>query len=123
MPPIPSVVSSAHVRVRAFENPAITLSAEAKPTRQALSTHFKAYFGLLGFVDDEFATIDSRDLASIAADRTLVVQVGLAVIADPAGLNGQGIVAAGLRFELPSEQHVARFEHQIPMLARRRLVV
>ena len=57
------------------------------------------------------ALIHPLDRPAVAGEGAFVVEVGLAVVADPAG--GDGIVArvGGVAEELPGKQDLALFEH------------
>jgi len=67
--------------------------------------------------DRDRTRIDAADIAAILADRSFVVQIALAMVGDPG--RGKGEVGRGRRLagQLPGEQDVAVFEHEVPMLA------
>ncbi len=67
--------------------------------------------------------VDSSYFAPASAQWSFVIQIQFSVVADSFGWNGQGFGACGFFEELPGEQDVAVFEHEVPMLAVGRGVV
>jgi len=109
--------------LRAVEDPTIDPLVQRERPRQALALEVND--DAVGADLSEFnrSGIDPPDVATIAADGALILQIRLPVVPNPLCRDGQAGLIDRLALELPGEHDLASFEHQVPMLAVGEFVV
>ena len=92
-------------------------TAEPHPAREPQPVRVKNVFLGCDFFKFKAARIESPDLAALSADRAFVGQIGFAVVGDLDRPQRKAFRAFRFRRQLPRQEDVFVFEHQIPMLA------
>lgn len=63
------------------------------------------------------ALVDSADMPAIPGQGPFVRQIRLAVVAEAAGGDGEGVGPGEVFQELPSKQDIPLLQHEVPVLA------
>jgi len=84
-----------------------------EPSAREVKSNASAGYG----VNFDGPGINLADGAAVAADGSLVIQIGLSVVGDATGGDRQVCGRFWFVEKLPGHQSVRFFEHQIPMLA------
>lgn len=100
-----------------FEPPGVGGFAEAEATCEARALEGNQKLVVGAGLDGDVAGVDAADGATIATEGAFVIEVAFAVVADAARGKRKDGDAEGFAGELPGEQGIAGFEHEVPMLA------
>lgn len=109
--------AASSVRGEGLQAPLSLGAAEPHPAREAQAVRIEDVFPGCDFFKFKAARIDSPDLAALPADGAFVGQIGLTVVGDLDRPQRKAFGAVRFRRQLPRQEDVFVFEHQIPMLA------